>query len=410
MCNKCDHAHHHEHPVDDVIDTDRRKILIGGAGLAAAAVITPLLGLATKTHAAEGTISPSALESVPAYGAASASSPIAPMQIKRRTPGPNDVVLDVLYCGICHSDIHQARDEWKSSGLPTLYSCVPGHEIIGRVIAVGRNVTKFKAGDIGGVGCMVDSCGECDNCLADREQNCLKATFTYNSPDPDLGGHTYGGYSGKIVVAEHFVIRIPPGVDLAATAPLLCAGITTFSPMQHWQLKPGQRVGVVGFGGLGHMAVKLGVARKADVTVFTTSPAKIADARKMGAKDVVLSTDAAAMKKHASQYDLLISAVPQAYLMQPFMDLLKLDATLVNVGALDTLQNISGFGLIYGRKSVAGSMIGGIAETQEMIDYCAARKIKADIELIKPSEINKAFDRVVKKDVRYRFVIDIKAT
>ena len=405
MCNRCDDPNH-KHGLPDV---DRRKLLVGGAGVAAALAAAPILGLASKASAADGTITAEELETVTAYGAKNATSPIAQMKIKRRAPGPNDVVLDVLYSGICHSDIHQARDEWKSSGLPTLWDCVPGHEIVGRVVAVGRNVTKFKVGDIGGVGCLVDSCGECANCLADREQNCLKATFTYNSPDPVLGGHTYGGYSDKMVVAEHFVVRIPPGVDLAATAPLLCAGITTFSPMQHWQLKPGQRVGVVGFGGLGHMAVKLGVARKADVTVFTTSPSKISLAKKMGAKDAVLSTDEAAMKKHAGQYDLLISTVPKAYPMQPFLELLKLDATLVNVGALDVLQNISGFGLIYGRKSVAGSMIGGIAETQEMIDYCAARKIKADIELIKPSEINKAFDRVVNKDVRFRFVIDMKA-
>jgi uncharacterized zinc-type alcohol dehydrogenase-like protein len=255
---------------------------------------------------------------------------------------------------------------------------------------------------------MVNSCGTCENCLSDREQNCLNGTtFTYNSPDPVLGGFTFGGYSDKIVVPEHFVIRIPPGADLAATAPLLCAGITTFSPLQHWKLSAGQRVGVSGLGGLGHIAVKLAVARKADVTVFTTSPGKIADAKRMGAREAVLWSDTAAFKRLANQFDLLISTVPKAYPMQPFMDLLKLDATLVNVGALDQLQGLNGMGLAFGRKSLAGSMIGGIAETQEVIDYCTARNIKADIELIRPEDINRAYERVVNKDVRYRFVIDM---
>jgi len=344
-----------------------------------------------------------------AYGAASASSPLKAREITRRAVGPHDVLLDILYCGICHSDIHQARNEWPET-LATQYPSVPGHEIIGRVIAVGNAVTKFKVGDIGGVGCIVNSCGVCENCLADREQNCLNgAIFTYNSPDAALGGFTYGGYSEKIVVAEHFVIRIPPGADLAATAPLLCAGITTFSPMQHWKLASGQHVGVVGLGGLGHIAVKLAVARKAKVTVFTTSPGKIADARRLGAQEAILWSDQAAMAKLTGQLDLLISTVPHAYPMQPFMDTLKLDATLVNVGALNTLQGLNGMMLAFGRKSLAGSVIGGIAETQEVIDYCTARNIKADIELIRPDQINNAFDRVVNKDVRYRFVIDMKA-
>jgi uncharacterized zinc-type alcohol dehydrogenase-like protein len=292
--------------------------------------------------------------------------------------------------------------------MPTNYPSVPGHEIIGRVQAVGSAVTKFKVGDIGGVGCMVNSCCTCENCPADREQNCLNgATFTYNSPDPVSGGHTFGGYSDKMVVPEHFVIRIPPGADLAATAPLLCAGITTFSPMQHWKLSAGQRVGVIGLGGLGHIAVKLAVARKADVTVFTTSPGKIADAKRMGAREAVLWSDTAALKRLANQFDLLISTVPQAYPMQPFVNLLKLDSTLVNVGAMKDLQGINGLALVFGRKSVAGSVIGGVAETQEVIDYCAARNIKADIELIRVEDINRAYERVVKKDVRYRFVIDM---
>lgn len=342
---------------------------------------------------------------VRAYGASSATSPLGPIEIKRRALGKNDVLLDVLYCGVCHSDIHTVRGEWG----PAQYPCVPGHEIIGRVQAVGTEVTKFKVGDIGGVGCMVDSCRTCEHCEADREQNCLAgATFTYDSPDKLSGGHTFGGYSDKVVVPEHFAIRIPPGADLAATAPLLCAGITTFSPMQHWRLRPGQRVGVIGLGGLGHMAVKLAVARGAKVTVFTTTPGKIKDAVRLGAEVAVLSTDPEAMAKQASQFDLLIASVPKAFPMQPFMDLLKLDSTLVNVGAMEPLEaGLHGMKLAFGRKSLAGSVIGGIAETQEVIDYCAARNIKADIELIRPDQINQAYERVVKKDIRYRFVIDL---
>jgi uncharacterized zinc-type alcohol dehydrogenase-like protein len=333
---------------------------------------------------------------------------LGPIQIERRAVGPNDVLLDVLYCGICHSDIHAARNEWASWN-PTQYPCVPGHEIIGRVQAVGSAVTKFKVGDIGGVGCMVDSCGKCENCRADREQNCVEtATFTYNSPDRHgTAPVTYGGYSDKMVVAEHFVARIPPGTDLAATAPLLCAGITTFSPMQHWKLTGGQRVGVIGLGGLGHMAVKLAVARNAEVTVFTTSAGKVPDAKRMGAKEAVLWSDTDAMKRLTNKFDLLISTVPQAYLMQQFINALKQDATLVNVGAMEQLQGVTGINLVYARKSIAGSMIGGIAETQEVIDYCAARNIKADIELIRPDQINRAYERVVNKDVRYRFVINM---
>lgn len=401
MCQSC---HDETHIPDEVLA--RRKILIAGAGL----LVAPLLGGAAAAASADQAQQPesgSGPFDTHAYGADSASSPLRPMRIQRRTLGPHDVLIDVLYAGICHSDIHTARNEW--SAIPTHYPSIPGHEVVGRVQAVGSAVTKFKVGDIGGVGCMVNSCGTCENCLADREQNCLKgATFTYNSVDPISGGYTYGGYSDKMVVAEHFVIRIPPGADLAATAPLLCAGITTFSPMQHWKLSAGQRVGVIGLGGLGHMAVKLAVARKADVTVFTTSPGKIADAKRLGAREAVLSSDAAAMERLANQLDLLISTVPETYPMQPFMDALKLDGTLVNVGALNQLQGLNGMALAFGRKSLAGSVIGGIAETQEVIDYCAFRGIKADIELIRPDQINRAFDRVVNKDVRYRFVIDMK--
>lgn len=379
----------------------RREALMAGAGLLAAPLIASVVPAA---YAAE-TQQPVGGGPFPAhaYGATSATSPLGPVQIERRKLGPNDVLLDVLYCGVCHSDIHTVSGEWG----PTPRPCVPGHEIIGRVQAVGKAVTKFKIGDIGGVGCLVNSCGTCEHCADDLEQYCLNGfTLTYGSPDSATGGHTLGGYSDKIVVTEHFVIRIPPGADLAATAPLLCAGITTFSPMQHWKLTAGQRVGVIGLGGLGHMAVKLAVARKADVTVFTTSPGKANDARRLGAREAVLSTDAEAMKRLA-RFDLLISTVPEAYPMQPFINLLKLDGTLVNVGAMNPLEDVHGLGLARSRRSLAGSIIGGIAETQEVIDYCTTRNIKSDIELIRIEEVNRAFERVVNKDVRYRFVIDM---
>ena len=257
---------------------------------------------------------------------------------------------------------------------------------------------------------MVDSCGVCENCLNDREQNCLNGTtFTYNSPDKVSGGLTYGGYSHMMMVKDHFVVRIPPGVDLPAMAPLLCAGITTFSPIRYWKVESGQRVGIIGLGGLGHMAVKLAVAHGADVTVLTTSPGKVADAKRMGSRDAVLWDDKKAMSKYMGTFDLMISTVPRAYPMLPFMNLLALDGTLVNVGALEELKGLDGMMIGFGRKSLAGSMIGGIAETQEVIDYCAARNIKADIELIRPNQINEAFVRVVNKDVRYRFVIDMTA-
>lgn len=393
----------------DSMRPGRRQVLMAGAGLAVAPMLASAVSgdLAQARAASAGPVVGMGPYPAHAYAAATASSGLAPMQIQRRALQPEDVLIDVLYCGICHSDIHTARDEWNAV-MPTAYPSVPGHEIVGRVAAVGSAVTKFKVGDIGGIGCIVNSCLECHNCQTDREQNCEKgASFTYNTPDTISGGHTYGGYSDKIVVPQHFVIRIPPGADLAATAPLLCAGVTTFSPMQHWKLARGQRVGVIGLGGLGHIAVKLAVARKAEVTIFTTTPGKLADAQRLGAKEAVLWDDAAAMKRLAGHFDLLISTVPQAYPMQPFANLLKLDATLVNVGAMDALQGISGLGLVFGRYSVAGSLIGGIAETQEVIDYCTARGIKADIEMVRPDQINMAYDRVVNKDVRYRFVIDM---
>lgn len=394
MCEQCTESKAVEHPET----SSRRGFLAAGAALAAG----PVLARAAASPRAEAT------ETGPfetrAWAASSAAGDFAPRRITRRALGPHDVLLDVLYAGICHSDIHTVRGDWG----PPRYPVVPGHEIVGRVRAVGPAVTRFRVGDVGGVGCMVDSCGTCENCLADREQNCLNgATFTYDSDDRVSGGPTYGGYSERIVVSDRFVIGMPPGADLAAMTPLLCAGITTFSPLQHWKVQPGQRLGVVGLGGLGHVAVKLGVARRADVTIFTTSPSKVADAKRLGAREAVLWSDRAAMKRLANQFDLLISTVPTAYPMQPFMDLLKLDATLVNVGALVQLEGLNGMAQGFGRKSLAGSMIGGIAETQQVIDYCAARNITADVELIRPQEIARAFERVVGKDVRYRFVIDM---
>lgn len=386
---------------------NRRNFLKTGAAMAAVPLLANLAGNSTQAATASAPVVETGSSTVKAWGNSSAKGQLESIQIKRRAVGPHDVLLDVLYCGICHSDIHQARNEWASWG-PTQYPCVPGHEIIGRVIAVGEKVTKFRVGDIGGVGCMVDSCRTCESCRVDREQNCLKgATFTYNAPDKHgTAPVTYGGYSDKMVVTEHFVIRIPPGIDLASAAPLLCAGITTFSPMQYWKLTGGQCVGIIGLGGLGHVAVKLAAARNADVTVFTTTAGKLADAKRLGAKEAVLWSDTAAMNRLANTFDLLISTVPQAYSMQPFINVLKPNATLVNVGAMEELKGIDGINLVYARKSIAGSMIGGIAETQEVIDYCAARNIKPDIELIRPDQINQAFDRVVNKDVRYRFVID----
>jgi alcohol dehydrogenase (NADP+) len=394
-----------QHDNDSVL-VGRRELLASGAGMAVAPLVAGIAsGAEPASNVAPGGNGPFTAR---AYGATKATEPLAAINIQRRPVGRNDVLLDVLYCGICHSDIHQVRDEWNEWG-PTTYPCVPGHEIVGRVVAVGEKMTKFKVGDIGGVGCMVDSCRTCDMCRADREQNCAEgATFTYTAPDKHgTAPITYGGYSTRMVVTEHFVIRIPPGTDLAATAPLLCAGITTFSPMQHWKLTKGQRVGVVGLGGLGHMALKLAVARGAETTVFTTTPGKVADAKKMGAKEAVLWSDEAAMKRLANTFDLLITTVPKGYPMGPFVNAVKPGATLVNVGAMEELRGITGINLIYARKSIAGSMIGGIAETQEVIDYCAARNIKADIELIRPDQINQAFERVVNKDVRYRFVIDM---
>jgi uncharacterized zinc-type alcohol dehydrogenase-like protein len=398
----CDHNNKPDHGRDP-ITLGRREVLVSGAALAAATLIGTKAGKAMAQEA-----NPVAENNGPyqakAFGVKVAKTPFAEMQIQRRALRPNDILIDVLYCGICHSDIHVVRNEWGTGNFP----CVPGHEIVGRVSAVGSAVTKFKVGDVAGIGCIIDSCGTCDYCRSDLEQYCDKGwTLVFNSPDKVSGGMNYGGYSDKIVVAERYAIRIPPGMDLAAAAPLLCAGITTFSPLEHWHVKANQRVGVIGLGGLGHMAVKLAVARKADVTVFTTSPGKVADAKRMGAKEAVLWSDAEAMKRFANRLDFIISTVPQGFDIQPFVNLLKVDGTIVNVGVLDQFEKVSGRGLIGRRRSLAGSVIGGIAETQAVVDYCALRGIKPEIELVRPDQIGRAYDRVVNKDVRYRFVIDM---
>ncbi|MBZ4021916.1 hydroxyacid dehydrogenase [Rhodobacter sp. TJ_12] len=380
---------------------DRRNFLRGGAALAAAPLAASALAGTAAAQDSQNTLEASEVQ---AWATKDTSGSFAPQMIKRRAAGPKDVVIEIMYASICHSDIHTAHGDW---GMPS-FPLVPGHEMVGRVIGVGAEVVKFREGDYAGVGCMVDSCGECENCRADREQNCLNGTtFTYNSEDKVSGGVTYGGYSKKIVVTEDFALRIPPGVDLAGFAPLLCAGITTFSPINHWDLKPGERFGVIGMGGLGHMAVKLAVAKGAEVVVFTTSEDKIADAKAFGAKEAYLWTDEAALAKNRASFDLMVSTVPVAYPMQQFMNLLKLDKTMVNVGALFPIEGAQGMLMGFGRQSLAGSMIGGIAETQAVIDFAAHHGIAADYEMISPDQIGEAFKKVVNKEARYRYVIDM---
>ena len=342
-----------------------------------------------------------------AYAAAGASSPLAPATIQRREPGPNDVQLEVLFCGVCHSDYHQVRDEWHNT-MPTVYPCVPGHEIVGRVTKVGGTVRKFKEGDLAAVGCMVDSCRSCPACRQGQEQFCEgPATFTYNATDKHLGGVTYGGYAESLVVDEAFTLRLPDGLDPAGAAPLLCAGITTYSPLRHWNVRKGQKVGVVGLGGLGHMAVKLANAFGARVAVFTTSPGKAEDAVRLGAHDVIVSKNADEMQKHLGSFDFILDTVSAPHNLNTYLDLLKRDATLTLVGAPEAPQPVGAFSLLFGRRQLAGSMIGGIRETQEMLDFCAEHGITADVEVIPIQKINEAFDRLLKSDVKYRFVIDM---
>jgi len=341
------------------------------------------------------------------YSAQSPTSTLAPGKIQRRAPRPQDIQIEILYCGVCHSDLHTVRNEWESV-MPTVYPCEPGHEIVGRVVKAGRAVKKFKEGDIAAVGCMVDSCGVCPNCRAGEEQFCDNtATFTYNAEDKQIGGVTYGGYSDSIVVTEAFALKVPQQLDLAATAPLLCAGITTYSPLRHWNVKKGQKVGVVGLGGLGHMGVKFAHALGANVVLFTTSPNKTKDALRLGANEVVISKNEAEMQKHLASFDFILDTVSAQHDLNAYIDLLKRDGTLTLVGAPPTPSPVQGFGLLFKRRQLAGSIIGGIRETQEMLDFCAEHGIAADIELIRMPQINEAFERLLKSDVKYRFVIDM---
>ncbi len=342
-----------------------------------------------------------------AFAAQSGTSGLAPAFIRRRAPRPQDVQIEILYCGVCHSDLHQVRNEWQNA-LPTVYPCVPGHEIVGRVVKAGSAVTKFKEGDLAAVGCMVDSCRTCSSCREGLEQYCENIpTFTYNLEDKVLGGVTYGGYSDSIVMDEAFVLRVPEGLNLAGAAPLLCAGITTYSPLRHWNVGKGQKVGVVGLGGLGHMAVKFANAFGAHVVLFTTSPGKAADAQRLGALEVVVSRNEAEMLKHARSFDFILDTVSAEHNVNAYLDLLKRDGTLTMVGAPEKPLPLGVFSLLFGRRSLAGSGIGGIRETQEMLDFCGEHGITADIEMIPIQQINQAYERLLKSDVKYRFVIDM---
>ncbi len=339
-----------------------------------------------------------------AYGAHAGDKPLEPMKITRRAPGAHDVQIEIAYCGVCHSDLHQVRAEWAG----TVFPCVPGHEIVGRVSAVGAHVSDFKVGDLVGVGCIVDSCRHCDECEDGLENYCDGMIGTYNFPTPDEPGHTLGGYSQRIVVHERYVLRIRhPETQLAAVAPLLCAGITTYSPLRHWQVGPGKRVGVVGIGGLGHMGIKLAHAMGAEVVAFTTSESKRNEAKALGADEVVVSRDAEAMAAQAKSFDMILNTVAAPHDLDAFTALLKRDGTMVLVGApASPHPSPSVMNLIFKRRAIAGSLIGGIPETQEMLDFCAEHGIVADIELIRMDQINDAYERMLKGDVKYRFVID----
>jgi uncharacterized zinc-type alcohol dehydrogenase-like protein len=341
-----------------------------------------------------------------AYSTVSPTSPLAPTVIARRDPGENDVQIEILFCGVCHSDLHMARNEW-SSAWATVYPCVPGHEIVGRVTRVGSAVTKFKAGDLAGVGCMVDSDGTCPACKEGLEQFCPKQVLTYGSADNHLGGVTFGGYSDSVVVDQRFVLSIPSNLNLAATAPLLCAGITTYSPMRHWGVAAGKKVGIVGLGGLGHMGVKFAHALGANTVVFTTSPSKAEDAKRLGADEVVIWKNADEMQKHAGTFDFILDCVSADHDINAYINLLTRDGNMTLVGAPAKPLSLVSFGLILGRRSVSGSPIGGIAETQEMLDFCGRHNITSDVEVIAIQQINEAYERLLKADVKYRFSIDM---
>ncbi len=344
--------------------------------------------------------------SVKAFGTEAADADLKKISIDRREITAKDVEIDILYCGVCHSDLHTARNEWHG----TVYPNVPGHEIVGRITKTGKEVTKFKVGDLAAVGCMVDSCRECEQCKEGREQYCEKGNIqTYNGADKHLNKQTFGGYSERIVVDEDFVLHVPDNLDLAATAPLLCAGVTTWSPLKHWNIGPGHKVGIVGIGGLGHMGVKLAKAMGAKVVVITTSPEKVKDAKRLGADEVILSTDKAQMKAQANTLHFVLDCVSAQHDVNAYLALLKVDGTLALVGAPEHPLPIAAFSLIPARKNFAGSTIGSISETQEMLNFCGEHNIVSDIELINIQEINKAYERLLRGDVKYRFVIDMKS-
>jgi alcohol dehydrogenase (NADP+) len=340
-----------------------------------------------------------------AYSAASATSPLAADTIERRDLTEHDVQIEILFCGICHSDLHTVRNEWSS--MPTVYPVVPGHEIVGRITQVGSAVTQFKIGDLAGVGCMVDSDGTCPQCKAGLEQFCPNVTFTYNSLDKHLGNVTYGGYSDSLVVDERFVLRVPPNLDLAGVAPLLCAGITTYSPLRYHGVTQDKKVGVVGLGGLGHMGVKIAHALRAHVVVFTTSPNKKEDALRLGADEVVVSRNSDEMQKHTGSFDFILDTVAADHDINAYLNLLSRDGNLTLVGAPPKPLEVAAFSLIMGRRNLSGSNIGGIAETQEMLDFCGEHNITADVEVIPIQKVNEAYDRLLKSDVKYRFSIDM---
>lgn len=345
--------------------------------------------------------------SVKAYGTESKEADLQELNIERREPTSKDVEIEILYCGVCHSDLHTARNDWGG----TMYPAVPGHEIVGKITRVGSDVTKFKVGDLAGVGCIVDSCGTCESCKQDLEQYCQTGFVgTYNGKDEHLGGHTFGGYSQKVVVDANHVLKVPENLDLAAVAPLLCAGITTWSPLKHWNVGSDSKVAVVGLGGLGHMAIKLAKGLGAEVTLFSRSPEKSDDAKKLGADHVVISTDEEQMKSVSGKFDLIIDTVPYDHDVNPYISTLNINGTLVLVGFIGKMDEaLFTPPMILGRRSVAGSVIGGIAETQEMLDFCGEHNIVSEIEMINMQNINNAYERMLKSDVRYRFVIDMKS-
>ena len=346
------------------------------------------------------------MSTTPSYAAHSSQSPLAHHLISRRSVGAKDVQIAIEFCGVCHTDIHHSRNDWGRANYPM----VPGHEIVGKVTALGANAGHLKIGQQVAVGCFVNACRTCSSCQADMEQYCLNGfTATYNSPTKDPGGFTYGGYSKSIVVDQHFVLKIPDGLDPAGAAPLLCAGITTYSPLVHWGVKPGMTVGVIGLGGLGHMGVKLSHAMGAKTVMITSSANKAADAKRLGADAVLISSDAAAMQAMANQFDFLLNTIPVAHDFNQYMPLLKVDGTMCIVGAIGPTGELNSGPLIFGRRSVAGSLVGGIKETQDMLDFCGKHNITSDIELIKINEINQAYERMIKSDVKYRFVIDMSS-